>query len=191
MDDLAEPVFGSKAFGHIMQSLTEIGGEPLRHKVIAEAGLPYLKTDQNRPSFSPTAILSLFQILERVLPKALASRVVILSARKAAEDLLKEHIPGIAQKMLYTLPDHVSAPLLLDALKRIAWTFAGSGSVRVMAGPPMYLVIDKNPAVIWGCLWQRALIETVFRNLISARARVEHLRCCKTGQSSCIYVIEI
>ncbi|MEL7257577.1 MAG: bacteriochlorophyll 4-vinyl reductase [Pseudomonadota bacterium] len=191
MDDLVQPRIGSDAVLQTLNALSDIGGDILAQKVVEAAGLRYMLDQKLQDMVPQNMFLALVQAIEDALPKSQVDLVAVSSGRKTGGVLLEQYIPDMAQKLLHTLPSPVAGPLLLQALERHAWTFAGSANVCHQAGPPLQFVIENNPMAIWGCLWQCALLETVFRSLISPDARVWHMACCADHKSSCVYMIEV
>ncbi len=191
MDDLVQPRIGSDAVLQTLDALGEVGGELLAHKVLEAAGLRYVLDQKLQEMVPQNLFLGLVRAIEDTLPRSQVDLVAVTSGRKTGSVLLEQYIPDMAQKLLHTLPPHVAGPLLLHALEKHSWTFAGSAKVHYEAGPPLQLVIENNPMAVWGCLWQCALLEAVFRSLISADARVWHMACCAEHKPSCVYMIEI
>lgn len=199
MDDMVQHRIGSDAVLQTLDALSEVGGVHLVQRIVDVAGLRYV-VDQTLPDMVPQSVFSaLVQSIEDMLPRSQVDLVAVKSGRKTGAILLEQYIPDMAQKLLRTLPKRVAGPLLLHALEKHAWTFAGSASVHHIDGPPLKLVIGSNPMANWGCLWQCALLETVFRHVISPDARIWQMACCASDSTKCcvdykppcVYVIEI
>ncbi|WP_338548708.1 bacteriochlorophyll 4-vinyl reductase [Roseovarius phycicola] len=191
MDDLVQPKIGADAILQTLDALSDVGGDILAQKVLEAAGLRHMLDQKLQEMVPQNIFLALVRAIENTLPRSQVDLVAVSSGRKTGDVLLEQYIPDMAQKLLHTLPPHVAGPLLLQALEKHAWTFAGSAHVHHLPGPPLQLVIKNNPMAVWGCLWQCALLENVFRSLISADARVWHMACCADHKPSCVYMIEI
>lgn len=199
MDDMVQHRIGSDAVLHTLDALSEVGGDHLTQEIIDAAGLRHV-VGQTLQEMVPQSVFSaLVQSIEDLLPRSQVDLVAVKSGRKTGAVLLEQYIPEMAQKLLRTLPKRVAGPLLLRALEKHAWTFAGSASVHHIDGPPLKLVIGNNPMAIWGCLWQCALLETVFRRVVSPDARIWQMACCESNpmeccvdyKPPCVFVIEI
>ena len=109
---------------------------------------------------------------------------------RTARYLLAHRIPQAAQAMMRLLPAAWAARLLVAAIRRNAWTFAGSGhfSGQVAAGA-VTLSIAANPLALPGCPWHGAVFARLFRTLVSPRAEVIHPDCCAHGAPSCRFEV--
>ncbi|MBC2669696.1 bacteriochlorophyll 4-vinyl reductase [Novosphingobium piscinae] len=107
-----------------------------------------------------------------------------------AEYLLAHRIPRPVQRVLRWLPPGWAARLLLRAIARHAWTFAGSGSFTArLEREGVTIMIAHNPVATPGCPWHVAVFTTLFRALVSRRTRVEQPDCCARGDAACRFVL--
>lgn len=136
-------------------------------------------------------VADLFEALFLRLPETDAKDVAAEAGRRTADYILANRIPGAAQSILKALPAPLAAPLLLAAIAKHAWTFAGSGRFTARYGAPLIVEIAANPLSMPGCVWHRAVFERLFRSLAAPRADVRHTRCCRTGEPLCRFEIAI
>lgn len=129
---------------------------------------------------------ALLSALPRVGPALCAE-----AGTRTADYLLANRIPAFAQRLLRLLPPALAARLLVRAIARHAWTFAGSGafSARFPGGPRLVLEIAHNPLALPGCPWHCAVFTRLFTRLVSPRVRVMHHDCCANGGKTCRFDI--
>jgi divinyl protochlorophyllide a 8-vinyl-reductase len=91
---------------------------------------------------------------------------------------MANRIPAFARGLLRVLPPRAAARLLLTAIQRHAWTFAGSGRCRVnKEGKTAVLDIEHNPLATPGCAWHAGVLETLFQRLVSQETTLRHTAC--------------
>lgn len=99
--------------------------------------------------------------------------------------ILAHRIPPPARRLVAALPAPIGARLLLAAVVRHAWTFAGSGAVRGHYGMPLALEITRNPLATPGCPWHLAVLHQLFSVLVTPDITVRHVACCAWGDGCC------
>lgn len=104
-----------------------------------------------------------------------ASAILAEAGQGTADYILAHRIPGPAQTLIRALPAPLGARLLTAAIARHAWTFAGSGSFRVVSRCPLTFEIAANPLAFPGrpCPWHAAVFTRLFRALVWPAARVQ------------------
>ena len=106
--------------------------------------------------------------------------------------VMANRIPAPVRGLLRFLPPRPAANLLLAAIQRHAWTFAGSGACRVSrSGRTAVLEIEHNPLATPGCAWHAGVLETMFRRLVSPRATLRHTDCEARGGDCCRFEVMI
>jgi divinyl protochlorophyllide a 8-vinyl-reductase len=112
-----------------------------------------------------------------------------------ADYILAHRIPRAAQAVLKALPGAVAAPMLALAIRKNAWTFAGSGSFRVASWRPLVFEITGNPLIAGEhhhcpvCQWHAAVFRRLFGALVWPGARVEETHCAAAGDGVCRFEI--
>jgi divinyl protochlorophyllide a 8-vinyl-reductase len=119
-------------------------------------------------------------------------RSCLLHAGALTGDYLLAHrIPRPVQVLLRSLPAAASSRLLLAAIRRHAWTFAGSGTFTAEAGRTVRLTINGNPLCrdavsdVPLCHYYAATFERLFRELVSARTTATETACEACGAAAC------
>jgi divinyl protochlorophyllide a 8-vinyl-reductase len=164
---------------------TEAAATLLQH-----AGLQHLTAASLQHMVRQEDAQSLFRAVSRDYPADAAARIMHDAGIGTAEYLLANRIPGFAKALLKFLPPSLAARLLLLAIGRHAWTFAGSGTV-VCHRKPLAIEILSNPLAISGCLWHQAIFERLFRELVSRKTSVRQVSCCVQGSASCRFEIAL
>ena len=134
----------------------------------------------------PTA---LFAALWRTLPDQTARTIAREAGRQTAFYVMENRIPALARFALGRLPSPIAHRLLLSAIKKNAWTFAGSGQCRIHPGSPTLIEIAGNVMSMPGCVWHAGVFETLFGGLCGGQPRVDHTACCADGASVCRFEI--
>lgn len=83
---------------------------------------------------------------------AFARDVMQESGRRTGDYLLAHRIPKPAQWLLPLLPSALALRVLLAAIGRHTWTFAGSAHVHITSGDPAVITIHRCPL----CAGQRS-----------------------------------
>lgn len=90
----------------------------------------------------------LVKSLDKDLDPGVLAELLNDSGQRTAAYLLKVRIPGFFQKLLKPLPPGLAFKLLLFAISKNAWTFAGSGAFSYTTGKtPVITVKVTYPAI--------------------------------------------
>lgn len=135
--------------------------------------------------------------LHQVLRAELGIESALAVAREAGvrtgDYLLAHRIPRGVQVLLKRLPARLASRVLLNAIQRHAWTFAGSGELRLRKPYPPRLAIagccicQGARAEVPLCDFYAAAIERLFQKLVHPRARVMEIGCQALGQPACTF----
>ena len=186
---MAVAVVGPNAILQTAAALEAQGGRPLARQVFDMAGLGALLDAPPADMVPERAAAALMRALADTLPPDAARGVSAEAGRRTGAYILRNRIPAPARAVLRLLPARLAAPLLLRAVAAHAWTFAGSGRVEIVSGRPARLMIRDNPLAVAGSDWHRAVLETLFQDLVHPRARVVQTACCATGDAACTFEI--
>lgn len=159
-------------------------------RVFASAGFSRLLRAPPDALIDEAIPASMFAALWRETPPDEAFRIAHDAGRRTGAYLLGNRIPPIAKIVLRALPPYFAAPLLLKAIRRHAWTFAGSGTFRIAPGRPAVVTIANNPLAMPGGAWHVGVFECLFRALVSDRTRVLHTACHVDGAPTCRFEID-
>jgi divinyl protochlorophyllide a 8-vinyl-reductase len=165
--------------------------ESTTERVFARAGalrmlrvLPDAMIDEAIPA-------RLFEALWQELAPEQAARIAYDAGRRTGAYVAASRVPAIARAALRALPPRWAAPLLLTAISRHAWTFAGSGICSVSLRRPAVITIVRNPLKNPGCVWHVGVFETLFRTLVDAATGVRHYDCRMDGAPADRFEIDV
>jgi divinyl protochlorophyllide a 8-vinyl-reductase len=181
---------GPNAIIQTGQALSALHGPRTSQLMFEAAGLvryigvlPTTMIDEREP-------VALFAAIQTVFPRAEADRVLAEAGHRTGHYILENRIPPIARQVLPKLPAGLSSRLLVSAIARHAWTFAGSGRfqgrVTGWNRPVVTLVIAANPLATPACPWHGAVFQRLFASLCGHVTSVRHSQCCARGDGACI-----
>jgi divinyl protochlorophyllide a 8-vinyl-reductase len=130
------------------------------------------------------------------LPDEEARGLLTDAGARTAAYILANRIPRVFRLALPLLPTGLSARLLLKAITRHSWTFAGSGHFSGRTGAGLVVRIDDNPLCRGEhsahpvCHWHAAVFTGLFARLVAPQARCIEFACCATGDEACRFVID-
>ncbi len=182
-------VIGPNAVLQTEAALVEAGGRDLAERVFAQAGLSHLLTDRPGEMIDEVVPKALFAALFESLPRDEALRIAHRAGELTGVYILQNRIPGPVRTLLKVLPARFAAPLLLSAIQKHAWTFAGSGLCTVRSGAPSRIEIENNPLAMPDCAWHVGVFEVLFGSLVSPRVRVGHDHGPKLAGAPCSFEI--
>lgn len=135
-------------------------------------------------------------------PGASGHRIARDAGERTADYLLRVRIPRGAQWLLARLPRRLSLRLLLGAIRRHAWTFAGSARFVVsgrdgaggsdatfsLIGCP---VCRGRHATDPACTYYAATVERLVQAIVQPTASVREERCEALGHDACRFAIHL
>ncbi|HSN71517.1 MAG TPA: bacteriochlorophyll 4-vinyl reductase [Steroidobacteraceae bacterium] len=140
-------------------------------------------------------VAQLHQRIRTRYPAAEWQAILSDAGRRTGEYVMANRIPAPVRWLMQSLPATPARAMLLSAIERHAWTFAGSGEFRAVNGEPALIEIERNPIVAGEradhpvCHWHTAVFETLFQRLVSRRTRVLETACSAAGGSACRFEI--
>ncbi len=124
-------------------------------------------------------------------------RVMDASGVGTARYLLANRIPRIAQVVMKLAPASIALRILLTAIQRNSWTFAGSARFVVRYGSPTVVEFHEC-AMCRGlhgadseCQFYAATFRELLLTLVSPRTRVTETACMAAGASCCRFELSI
>lgn len=174
---------GPNAVLQLAAVLRAEGGDVLAAKVFGAAGQGALLEAPPTAMVDERVPAALFAALWRVRPDD-APRLAAAAGALVADYVVANRIPRAVRALLRLLPDPVAARLLLQAIHRASWTFAGSGRCAV-AVPGGALALDGNPIPMPGAAWHRAVIERMAGAFLHPGTRVASLTCPGASDRAC------
>lgn len=186
---------GPNAITRVAEALHAEFGAQGAARVFGLAGLGrYLDAPPER-MVDEAEVALLHRRLRESLGDAVAHRIGRAAGLRTADYLLARRIPRAVQWLLKRLPAALAARVLLAAIARHAWTFAGSGRFRVLHGRPLLLFIAGNPlcrGVVSdepSCDFYAATFERLFRVLVHPGTMVREVACESMGAPACVFTV--
>lgn len=187
---------GPNAIGQVASVLRDELGPAIAARVFHAAGLDRHLLTPPREMVDEREVHALHAALRAELPAGQAVRIARDAGRATADYLLAHRIPRPVQWLLRRLPARAAAGVLMTAIGRHAWTFAGSGAFSARAGRPTRFAIDDCPlcrgehAASPQCDYYAATFERLFRVLVHRGARVLETHCAARGDDACRFRID-
>ena len=141
-------------------------------------------------------VVALHSALRERLDPCTAGAIARAAGLATGDYLLANRIPRAAQSLLRWLPAPLASRLLVSAIRRHAWTFAGSGRFAARAGRPVVITIEGCPicrdahAEAAVCGYYAATFRQLFRTLVHRRAVVRETECIASGSPVCRFEID-
>lgn len=114
---------------------------------------------------------------------------------RTGDYLLANRIPRVARLLLPVLPTSVALRVLLKAIGRHTWTFAGSATVRITVGNPAVISLTRCPLCVGIlsdvhlCDFYTGTFARLAHVLLGPSAFAEEVACEATGDSACRFLI--
>jgi divinyl protochlorophyllide a 8-vinyl-reductase len=186
-------LIGPNAITRVAQVLPAWRGTAFTEALFERAGLRALWQRPPQDMVPERQVRALHHALRAALPVAEAAAVSRAAGRATADYLLAHRIPRPVQRLLRMLPAPWAARVLLGAIGRHAWTFAGSGrfSAAVPSRGLAVLEIRDNPlcrglqADAPACDYYAATFERLFQVLVHRGASVHETACEACGDETC------
>lgn len=182
---------GPNALIQLGAALRNGPGAEAERRLFAASGLlnrletpPERMVDEREPA-------ALFGAVIDAYPPEEADELLREAGRRTADYVIANRIPRIARAVFSVCPPSVAARLMLSAIERNAWTFAGSGAVRTGARPRPWIEIEANPLATPGCPWHVGVFTRLFERLVSLGSAVAHTSCAARGDAVCRFEISL
>ncbi|CAH2601033.1 Bacteriochlorophyll synthase 23 kDa chain [Rhodovastum atsumiense] len=186
---------GPNAIIRVAEVLRAEAGEAATADLFRAAGLDHYLAAMPERMVDETEVTALQQALRATLGLPRAHEIAFAAGVRTADYLLAHRIPRPVQWLLHILPPLLAARVLLNAISRHAWTFAGSGSFTAETGRPVRVTIARCP-ICRGATAQEPLcdfyagtFERLFRVLVHRRSRVTETSCEAKGGHACVFEI--
>lgn len=139
-------------------------------------------------------VTRLHQVLRGTLGETVAGRVSFEAGMRTGDYLLAHRIPRAVQALLRVLPAPLASRILLSAIGRHAWTFAGSGRFTAstgrggarlsVAGCPLCRGMQgKAPA----CAFYAGTFQRLFDALVRRGSTAVETDCEARGDAACVF----
>ncbi|MBP0463348.1 bacteriochlorophyll 4-vinyl reductase [Roseomonas sp. PWR1] len=184
---------GPNAVTRLAEALEAVRGAGGARAVFGRAGLAHRLAAPPERMVEEAEVVALHAALRETLPAEEAEAIARDAGRRTADYLLAHRIPRPMRLVLPHLPARAAAWILLKAIGRHAWTFAGSGRFAVLPGQPVRFSIAGSPlargaaATHAACGYYAATFEGLFRALVHPATRIEEVACEAMGAPCCLF----
>jgi divinyl protochlorophyllide a 8-vinyl-reductase len=187
---------GPNAVTRMAEALRALHGEAVAGRVFAAAALGDMLRDPPQEMIDERDVARLHRSAHAALGAVAAAAVARDAGARTGAYLLAHRIPRPVQWLLRRLPAPLAARLLVAAIARHAWTFAGSGEFGVawrrggvrlaIARCPLCREIAAgDPACDFYC----ATFERLFGELVRAGSSVTETSCQACGAGACVFEV--
>jgi divinyl protochlorophyllide a 8-vinyl-reductase len=139
-------------------------------------------------------VTRLHRALRGTLGETVAGRVSFEAGMRTGDYLLAHRIPRAVQALLRVLPAALASRILLSAIGRHAWTFAGSGRFTARSGrdgarlaiagcPLCRGTQGKAPA----CAFYAGTFQRLFDALVRRGSTAVETDCEARGDAACVF----
>ncbi|MBK1669786.1 bacteriochlorophyll 4-vinyl reductase [Rhodovibrio sodomensis] len=186
---------GPNAITRVGEALDGLYGRATTYAVFADAGLTSYLEAWPREMVAEGAVAGLNRALHAHLPETGFRRVAREAGGRTGDYLLAHRIPKPVQALLRPAPAWLASRVLLAAIARNAWTFAGSGRFDAAAGRPCVVTIAGCPlcreiaADHPVCDTYTGTFERLFRELVHPQAAATETACQAAGAKACRFEI--
>ncbi len=188
---------GPNAVIRLIEALDGVEGRPVTSRIFQSAGVSPFLSDPPGAMVDERCVGTLYSQMLGTMGESRMRTIAWIAGQRTGEYLLRNRIPRPVQRLLKLLPRTLASTILMHAIARHAWTFAGSGSFSFAPGRPVRFKILNCPvcrqctsqAAI--CDYYSATFERIWSELIHADTRVTEIECSATGAPACLFEIAL
>ncbi len=191
----AASVIGPNAVTRVAEALRAAGDELACRAIFRRAGVERHLDDPPTRMIDERDVAALHVAMVEILGARDAARTSIVAGRLTGDYLLAHRIPRLAQRVLRALPHAIDARILLRAIARHAWTFAGGGAFSYTFTPKLTLTLRGSPICRYlrteepACQYFAATFERVLGAMLGPRVRVIETDCEASGSDACRFSV--
>lgn len=191
--DAVRALIGPNAVTQVAAALHAGYGAQHTARLFAQAGIAHHLAAPPTTMIDEADVQRLHQVLRDQLGVPAARRIGAAAGLATGDYLLAHRIPRPIQWLLKQLPAAWAARILVAAIRRHAWTFAGAGAFTAQAGRPWRLTIRNGPigrgaaASEPVCDFYAHTFARLFRVLVHPRVQVEEVECQAAGGAACVF----
>jgi len=170
---------GPNAVLQVFNALEEGHGVQEATRMARLAGLSHHREQAPATMIDERDVVALHKTVRNAMTGKEADQILWRAGERTADYILANRIPKPVQIMLRALPAKLASRLLLKAIAKNAWTFAGSGTFAFTAGKPAILTLTDCPACteVYAynerCAYYSATLQGLFQALAHKRSRIE------------------
>ncbi len=186
---------GPNAIIRAAEALTALESSSVASAVFRNAGIERYIAAPPEHLVPEADVAALHRATHAALGTARARSAGWIAGQRTAVYLLANRIPQAAQRLLRLLPPRLAAGLLMQAVRRHAWTFIGTGALHIAHGNPTAITVHDCPlcrgltASEPACDFYAAAFERLFASLVHANARAVETDCAAAGAPACRFEI--
>jgi divinyl protochlorophyllide a 8-vinyl-reductase len=186
---------GPNAITQVATALERAVGRCHTRELFESAGLDGYLAHPPDGMVAEREVIALHAALRRTLPPRLHSQISLAAGQATGDYLLRCRIPRVAQHLLHAVATPWGTRLLVGAIRRHAWTFTGSGRLRLEYAPlPVFVLEDcplcrdaRHPAAV--CGYFAATFERLFQRIIDPGLCVTETHCAAQGERACRFAL--
>jgi divinyl protochlorophyllide a 8-vinyl-reductase len=189
---------GPNAITQVAAALRSCGLAARTDELFAAAGLQHYLREPPSSMVDEREVVRLHDVLRARLTPTDCREIEHAAGVATADYLLARRIPRPVQWLLRWLPAALASRVLLAAIARHAWTFAGSGRFTVdpaahpwsrhavlrIADCPMCRCSRADAP---SCDYYAATFGRLYRALVAPTARATEIECCARGDAACVF----
>lgn len=184
---------GPNAIIQTSRALEKLCGREARDAIFAAAGFGWMQEREPTDMVRAEAVVALNRAIHDNVERQHAERIMWHAGVGTARYILANRIPKPAQYALSRLPRGLAAHILLKAIGKNAWTFAGAAKIQVGRN---WIAIEENPICLGrsgfsSCVWHQAVFTTLFEDIIGGDVIVQETHCIARGDKLCRFEIEV
>lgn len=187
---------GPNAVTRMAEALRALYGETMAARIFAAAALTDMLRHPPEVMIDERDVARLHRSAHAALGATAAAAVARDAGARTGTYLLAHRIPRPVQWILRGLPAGLAARVLVVAIGRHAWTFAGSGEfgvrwqrrgvrLSIAQCPLCREVVASDPACDFYC----ATFERLFGELVRAGSTVTEVTCQACGGGACVFEV--
>lgn len=188
-----EARIGPNAIIRLLEVLQLGPGPAVAERLFRAAGLERYLRQPPAAMVPEEEVTLLHHVLAEELGHVVAGRIAREAGRRTGDYLLAHRIPKPAQAVLKLLPEGLASRLLLKAVGKHSWTFAGSGTFTVHSASPAVVSISGCPlckgmeATEAICDFYTGTFERLFQVLVHPGTVVVETECAAMGADRCTF----
>ncbi len=188
---------GPNAIIRMVEALEELEGAEACSRIFAAAGLSAYLSAPPADMVDEHEVAALYRATWLDLPPDRAASVARDAGRRTGDYLLANRIPRLAQRVLAFMPRRMALRILLGAIGRHAWTFAGSGAFSYEFSAQPLIRIERSPLCLNlrmsepVCDYFAATFERIFREILAPRCSVREIECAAAGDAACVFSVAL
>ena len=174
---MPDALIGPNAIIQVAESISSRLGPDKLDRVMHAAGLDRFINSPPEHMVSELDVANLHRAVAANVEQSQGVAIMAEAGHRTARYLLANRIPAPARVVLKALPATLAARLLLTAIEKHAWTFAGSSTFSFDARHPVRISLSGSPMFampqsrVLAASYFEATFESLFQELVSVRTR--------------------